>query len=1087
MKLNAAFCLVFIGVFLCAVAVRSQNQGLDPFRDVSQYHIEHFTTNEGLPSNGCINLFEDSKGFLWVATYGGLLKYDGTFTHVYSKKNIPHLKNNAFQVVREASNGKLAVGTHYGLLFFENGKWSYSDSLLFKKIPDKVIDDIYPESDGGMWIVTNAGMCYVKDTTIKVFDLKKQLKSNVIKIKKGSKNRIWVTDLKTILYSDDRENFTDFLKENSIEEGASVTLPIEINNGDFFFSVGKRLYEKKKNGEIKMLFNFEDNITATFLDRQQSLWIGTDNGLYRYVSGNFSSKIKTDLLKSYHVRALQEDREGNLWVATYRNGLLKISNGSFLNYGIQQGLPGTVSSVSFNSENKKIYAGTTDGVYVFNGNKFEKQNFAELRSSEIKDIYFDKKKRTWICTRSGFYMYDKDGKCHTFEHFSSYTPVYSRFVLELSNGKIWVGTTIGIYEYDDESKTLKLLTTENGLVNNYILWLFEDKNKAVWVSTRSGLCLSRNGKFEKFDNQDLASGAYLGVGEGSDGDILVGNSRSGLSVFKEYNFIADFSDKFENFEDKIFATWEDEQGNYWATNNTGIIIIPKEEKIKFMQSSAEESMRLNVKSFGIFESSEPTANARFYHDKENHEVWVATFAGVCRINTKNYSSNKVIPPVYVELFYADGERIIPQNASVTVLPEVSRIEIHYTAVCLTAPSEVKFRYKLEGFDKRWQETENIRNVSYTNLPPGRYVFKVIACNNDGLWNNKGAELVIVKKPFFWQTGWFWLILLGTTAGGIFFSVRYRIRSLMKRKEELELKVAERTQMIEEQSVVLKSAFEEIQEKNKFLESINLELSVQKQQIMDSINSARRIQATILPQLSVMKQSMEDFFVLFSPKDVVSGDFYWFGRKSSKDFTGKEFAFAVADCTGHGVPGALLSMLGMESLSQIMKSSENYMPDNMLRELDINIRRTMRKEGESGKEGMEVALCLVNLEQKKLYFSGANLAAFVFFGEEMSELKPTKKAINDTGKKAEIQYEMQVFDLPPVTEIFLMSDGLKDQFGGPENKKFMSKRIREILYNTHHLPMAEIKRKFEEEIRVWKGREEQTDDITIMGVRIKFLS
>ena len=493
-------------------------------------------------------------------------------------------------------------------------------------------------------------------------------------------------------------------------------------------------------------------------------------------------------------------------------------------------------------------------------------------------------------------------------------------------------------------------------------------------------------------------------------------------------------------------------------------------------------------------AAEPTGNGRVFINPADGHIWFPLKNGIAEITPESIQGNPVVPNVFIEDIFVDDVGFNVKKQKVfEVEAGINRIEIHFTALSLTAPQKVRFRYKLEGFDNDWRETGNVRSVSYTNLDPKAYTFRVLACNNDGVWNEVGASIAIVKKPFFWQTKWFWVLvfLLVTTTASLI--VLFRLRELEAGKAALEKKVEERTLLIKEQAAALQAAMLELQEKNAHLEqfteelnAINNQLNSQKQHIMDSINNAKSIQATILPQPAFMERYLDDYFVLYKPKDIVSGDFYWFGTRKNRITNSEEWAFAVADCTGHGVPGALLSMIGMESLTQILKSSTSNYPNIMLEKLDRNVKRTLNRENENSREGMEIALCLVNFEEKRIYFSGAKLSAIIFTDDgEMQELKPTRKAINDRRKNDETDFELQIVEARYKAEIFLMSDGLKDQFNA-EKRKFSKQKITELLQKNHHLPMSVICAVFEKELHEWRGNEqEQLDDITLFGLRLHF--
>ncbi len=254
-------------------------------------------------------------------------------------------------------------------------------------------------------------------------------------------------------------------------------------------------------------------------------------------------------------------------------------------------------------------------------------------------------------------------------------------------------------------------------------------------------------------------------------------------------------------------------------------------------------------------------------------------------------------------------------------------------------------------------------------------------------------------------------------------------------------------------------------------------------IIQSINYAKKIQTAILPPLDLISEYLPNSFVLYKPKDIVSGDFYYFHPTSDP----KIFFIAVVDCTGHGVPGALMSMIGNDLLKHIINERKVVMPDKILAILNEGIVDVLKQEGkyEESKDGMDIALCLINKHENKLYYSGANRPLIYFENNSLNVLKPTKMAIGGSGGSN--SREKKVFDLQEI-EIndkcfYLFTDGYVDQFGGKGNKKLMTKRFQNILNEIYLEDLTSQKIKLDNYIDDWKGINDQTDDILVIGFKI----
>jgi len=261
------------------------------------------------------------------------------------------------------------------------------------------------------------------------------------------------------------------------------------------------------------------------------------------------------------------------------------------------------------------------------------------------------------------------------------------------------------------------------------------------------------------------------------------------------------------------------------------------------------------------------------------------------------------------------------------------------------------------------------------------------------------------------------------------------------------------------------------------QKINLqkhEIEARNKAITDSINYAKRIQEAMLLTAQEFQEELPDGFIFFRPRDIVSGDFYWVARR------GKELLVAAADCTGHGVPGAFMSMAGYAYLNQHASESENLSAAEILENLDISIRQGLHQRSGNSKDGMEIALCILNPDTQKLQFSGANRPLLFVENGEWDVVKPTKRPIGGNERQVQNVFENHSFALNPKRHIYLFSDGYQDQFGGPEGRKYLKKRLYNLLALISELPGKTQEEKLGEALDGWMGSERQVDDILILG-------
>jgi serine phosphatase RsbU (regulator of sigma subunit) len=292
------------------------------------------------------------------------------------------------------------------------------------------------------------------------------------------------------------------------------------------------------------------------------------------------------------------------------------------------------------------------------------------------------------------------------------------------------------------------------------------------------------------------------------------------------------------------------------------------------------------------------------------------------------------------------------------------------------------------------------------------------------------------------------------------------KDLKELTSNLEQKVKERTEQIEAQKL-------EIEEKN-------IKLNMLYEALTDSIKYARRIQQSFLPSDIVIRRSLPEYFILYKPKDIVSGDFYWFQKKRDAIY------IAAVDCTGHGVPGALMSIIGNFILNYTVSTNENISPGEVLDGLNEGVTNTLKigqADSVGSKDGMDITLCKIDYKNRDLQFAGAFNPLYMVRNRELFEYKTDKFPIGHYAEEPDKKYLTQHIRYQNGDVFYIFTDGYADQFGGPNGKKFMYKRFRELLLEIHQLPMHMQREKLDEAIENWRGDGEQVDDILVIGFRL----
>ena len=366
-----------------------------------------------------------------------------------------------------------------------------------------------------------------------------------------------------------------------------------------------------------------------------------------------------------------------------------------------------------------------------------------------------------------------------------------------------------------------------------------------------------------------------------------------------------------------------------------------------------------------------------------------------------------------------------------------------------------FQFLLEGYDKDWSPVQANNEAVFTNLSPGKYIFKLKAINKYNI------ESDIIEYPFeitppFYMRWWFFVLSILTIIASIFSFIKYRTHKLIKEKQVLEAKVTERTSE---------------------LKSANINLNIAIEEIKDSINYAERIQSSILPNITTIKEYLPNGFILFKPRDVVSGDFYWFNQRDGKLF------FACVDCTGHGVPGAFMSMIGNSLLNEIILTKKITSPSAILSSLNKSIFKVLKQNTTESKDGMDMALCMIDPKTNTLTYSGANRELLQIRDGELIEHKPTKSAIGGFTDSSTI-FNETIIEVKPNDLFYMTTDGYADQFGGEKGKKLMTKNFKDFLLQIHTLPMPQQQEVLDKKIIDWMNdTHEQVDDILVVGIKL----
>jgi len=801
---------------------------LDPQKTITQYSLDIWQYDQGLPQSAVQSLAQTPEGYLWLGLEEGLVRFDGVrFTH-FHKGNTEEFTYDDVIALFVDRAGALWIGTDGGgLLSFKDGRFS---KLTTKDgLAHDVVNAIVEDKHGRLWVGTNNGLSELQNGRFKTYTTTAGLSNNaVLALAEDRGGNLWIGTDGGGLNRFKAEKFTVYTTKEglandmvrTIYEDKAGQLWIGTNSGLQCWREGKFTLYTTKDGLA------HDFVRAIREDRAGSLWIGTfGGGLNRFREGKFSTFSAKHGLSNDFVKALYEDQEGSLWIGNYGGGLNRLRDGKFTNYSTIDGLSNNMVWTILGDRAGNLWFGTDNGLNRFKDGQFKLYPVKARSGPQVVTALYENRATPqggiWIGIKgSGLYRWRDE----TLTHYTTAQGLSNNFVraiIDDRRGNLWIGTDRGLNLF--KNGKFQVYTTNDGLSSNEVRYLFEDKAGALWIGTRAGgLNRFQDEKFTIYTTKDglssdLIRPIYEDENPATGGTLWIGTNGGGLNRFKDGKFTR-YSTKTGLFDDVIFEIIDDGRGNLWMSCNKGIFCVSKQElnyfaegKIKTITSSVygkADGMRTNECNGAAQPAGWKTRDGK---------LWFPTIAGVAMIDPKEIKTNTLPPPVVIEQILAD-HRPLPAQQNLKLPPGIKTLEFHYTGLSLLAPPRVRFRYKLDGFDEEWAEAGSRRVAFYTNIPPGDYTFHVMACNNDGVWNRTGAVLRFSLQPYFYETKFFYFLCLAALFAGGAGAYRLSVRqirakeaqaALRRANAELESRFKERTTELEQTKNFLSSIVEHL--------------------------------------------------------------------------------------------------------------------------------------------------------------------------------------------------------------------------------------------------------------------------------------
>ncbi len=756
-----------------------------------------FTTEDGLPQSSVINLVQTRDGYIWMGTFEGLARYDGKQFTVFNKSIVPELGNNTIKALFEDSRGCLWIGTPSGLTCYQQGEFRHF--TVKNGLTGNFITAIAEDKNHYLWVGTNRGVSmYDNFENFSSYTAKDGLSSSYISaLAPAATGGMWVGTQRGL----DRiqgESVSHFNVPADFPAMNIHSLYLDPSDNSLWIGIRETGLIRLRKGRLQRIGAKLKNLTdirAVLRDREGTLWIGSNGGGLFILSktGKFSTLSEKEGLSNPSVRTLMEDREGSIWIGT-RGGLFQLKDDKFTLLNSRNGLPVDSVRSLLPGKNGEIWIGTVGGgLSSYKNGKFTTSKNLEARY--IWSLANGNDDSLWIGTYGeGLYRLNHS-KIRQYSTENGLLNNVIRAILVQKNGEIWVGTNGGGINIISK-KGIRTITKTNGLSGNYIYSLARDKDGAVWAGTyNNGINRIQKGDITVFNSKNgfTNTGIWV-IHPDSDGSIWIGTGNDGLFHCRKGKFKR-FSMEDGLYSDSIFSITEDGKGNFWMNCNRGIFTVSKTDLLELEKGVRE---KINCRSYGKAEgikATESNGPAQFAACRaKDGSLWFSSIKGAIVIHPDKMPLNTVPPLVSIESVRVNTENYSPYEA-VRAPVEKGEIEIHYAGLSFLLPEKVMFKYKLEGFDSGWIKAGQRQTAYYTNLPPGHYTFHVTACNNDGIWNRKGAEISIWLQPRFTQTGWFKGIVSIFIIFMIFALYRLRVKQIRHRESVLQKEVEERTRQL----------------------------------------------------------------------------------------------------------------------------------------------------------------------------------------------------------------------------------------------------------------------------------------------------
>ena len=764
---------------------------------LSQYKVDGWQTEQGLPLNTVQSLLQTDDGYLWVGTAGGLARFDGVRFTTFDTAQVPELASQPIFGFMEDAQHNLWIGNNKGAFIHRNGRFEVA-------IPPEVTGSrrvwaFAQARDGAVWAATENGLVRWHQGVTTRYQETDGLPTNRLRTLAFDRSgTLWIGTTGGGLVSMAGGKFQVHGTASGFPHLQVRSVLADPAGGVWVATAGGGLVHIG-HGAMRIYTTADglptDHLTALARDAQGSLWIGTwGAGVARLSEGRFQTVASGQGLAGDQIWSLQVDNEGSVWIGTWVGGLNRLRARGFGVMGTPEGLSHDNTRAVLHARQGVTWVSTAGGGL----NRLESGRITVLGtkdglpSAEVSALHEDREGALWIGTyTAGVARLASDGRIRTYGVAQGLPNAEVRVLYQDRGGTVWAGTRAGLARFTGDGFAT---VNEPGAPQEGVLVILQDRAGTLWFGTTGqGLVRYRDGRFSRLTRADgLLSDWIMALHEDTDASLWIGTNGEGINRLRDGK-LASIRPADGLWDGLAQTILEDRHGNFWMSCNRGFYRAARADLDAFADGRAT---RVPTTGFGPGDALRATTFAGSLQPAGAVDaqglVWLPSAGGLVIVDPEHLPGTGLPPPVRLEDAVVDGVSR-PAEGEVVLPPGAVPLSIRYTAMTLVNADRVRFRYRMDGLTHDWVNAGRSREAAFPALPHGSYRFRVAASTDGNRWNEAAAPLVITVQPHLYQSPWF-IALAGLGALGVMvLLVRLRTATLRARQAEMERLVAQRTE------------------------------------------------------------------------------------------------------------------------------------------------------------------------------------------------------------------------------------------------------------------------------------------------------